>query len=84
MKSEILGMKFSNLYFNKSPKDDSDALFFLIFKSLREKERERERESELELARNRERKRERIPSRLHAVSAEPNSGLDITNCEIMT
>ena len=27
--------------------------------------------------------RERIPSRLHAVSAEPDMGLDPTNCEIV-
>ena len=29
-----------------------------------------------------ERGRERIPSRLHADSAEPNTKLDPTNCEI--
>ena len=34
--------------------------------------------------RGRERGRERIPSRLHAVSAEPDAGLELTNCEIMT
>ena len=28
--------------------------------------------------------RERIPRRLYAVSAEPNMGLNLTNCEIMT
>ena len=28
--------------------------------------------------------RERIPSRLLTASAEPNVGLDPTNCEIMT
>ena len=27
--------------------------------------------------------RERIPSRFHAVSAEPDMGLDPTNCEVM-
>ena len=27
---------------------------------------------------------ERIPSRLHTVSAEPDVGLGLTNCEIMT
>ena len=26
--------------------------------------------------------RERVPSRLHAISAEPNSGLDLMNCEL--
>ena len=28
--------------------------------------------------------KERIPNRLHAVSAEPDVGLNPTNCEIMT
>ena len=32
----------------------------------------------------RERERERIPSRLHAVSAEPDAGFEPTNWEIMT
>ena len=31
----------------------------------------------------RERVKERIPSRLHTVSAEPYVGLQLTNCEIM-
>ena len=31
-----------------------------------------------------ERVEERIPSRLHSVSAEPNMGLEPMNCEIMT
>ena len=34
--------------------------------------------------RGRERERERIPSRLHAVSTEPDIGLDLGNHEIMT
>ena len=34
--------------------------------------------------RERERERERIPSRLHVTSAEPEAGLELTNCEIMT
>ena len=34
--------------------------------------------------REREREGERIPRRLHTVSAEPNSGLDAMNGEIMT
>ena len=33
--------------------------------------------------RERERERERIPSRLHAVSTEPNAGLELTDREIM-
>ena len=32
----------------------------------------------------RERKRERLPSRLCAVSVEPDAGLDLTSHEIMT
>ena len=44
-------------------------------------ERERERTSG---GRGRERRRDGIPSRLLTVSAEPNTGLDLTNCEIMT
>ena len=35
-------------------------------------------------ARKRQREGERIPSRLHAVSAEPDVGLHLTNHEIMT
>ena len=34
--------------------------------------------------RERERGRERIPSRLHTVSAEAEAGLDLMNHEIMT
>ena len=34
--------------------------------------------------REREREREKIPSRLHAASAEPNAGLDLPNCAITT
>ena len=34
---------------------------------------------ELERGKVRDRERDRIPSRLHAVSTEPNTGLDITN-----
>ena len=31
-----------------------------------------------------ERGRERIPGRLRTVSTEPDAGLDLTNCEIVT
>ena len=34
--------------------------------------------------RERERGTERIPSRLHADSVQPHTGLKPTNCEIMT
>ena len=34
--------------------------------------------------REREREREKIPSRLCTVSTEPDAGLDLTVCEIMT
>ena len=45
---------------------------------------EREREDVYEWGRGRERGREIIPSRLHVVSAEPNTRLDHMNREIMT
>ena len=38
----------------------------------------------LGVGRGRERGRGRIPSRLCAVNAEPNVGLELMNCEIMT
>ena len=40
-------------------------------------ERQREREKERE-------RRERIPSRPHPISTDPNTGFDLRNCEIMT
>ena len=52
--------------------------FFLDFIYLFLREREREQ------GRGRERGRERISSRLHARSADPNVGLEPTNHEIMT
>ena len=56
-------------------------LFFLsLFFILREQERERERAEEGQT----ERGRERIPSRFHVASAEPDVGLELMNCEIMT
>ena len=48
------------------------------------RERGREREREKEQRKGREREEERILSRLCTVSAEPNMGLEPTNCEIMT
>ena len=46
---------------------------------MREKERERKRERERMSGRGqRERGREIIPSRLHVVSTEPNTGFDLT------
>ena len=53
----------------------------------RERERERERETECEWGRGREREGDReseAGSRLWAVRAEPDVGLEPTNCEIMT
>ena len=47
---------------------------------MRERERERERVGEGQ----KEVKRERIPSRLHIVSTEPNVELELTNGENMT
>ena len=37
-----------------------------------------------EMGEQRERGMERIPSRIHAASTEPNVGLNLTSCEIMT
>ena len=37
-----------------------------------------------ELGRGRQRGRERIPSRFYTVSREPDAGLELTICEIMT
>ena len=44
------------------------------------RDRDRDREREREQAREGERE---IPSRLLAVSTEPDVGLQLTNCEIM-
>ena len=56
----------------------SEWFFFLMFILfiLRERKRERVRVGEGQ--------RERIPSRLHSVSVEPDVRLKPTNCEIMT
>ena len=51
---------------------------FIYFKE------ERESACKHKLGRGRERGRERIPSRLHTVSAEPDAGLHLMNQEIMT
>ena len=52
--------------------------FFLMFII------EKQRETEHEHGRAREKGRHRIRSRLQAVSTEPDTGLELTNCEIMT
>ena len=39
---------------------------------------------EREHEQGRGREQERIPSRLHTISAEPDVGLEPTNCKIMT
>ena len=57
----------------------SDILPSLFLFTWRGRERDRERESE-----GREGERNRIPSSFCAVSAEPDTGLDPTNCEITT
>ena len=44
----------------------------------------RARKTEHEPGRGRERGKDRIPSRLHTISAEPHTGLEPTNREIMT
>ena len=43
-----------------------------------------EGERETQRERERERERERIPNRLCAVSTEPDMGLALMNCEIVT
>ena len=48
-----------------------------------ERERARERAHVHVWGRDRER-RDRIPGRLCTVSVEPDMGLELTNCEIMT
>ena len=59
---------------------DLNVLLFFSFKFTHLFWNREEREG----LRERERERESIPSRLHAVSAEPTGGLDLINCEIMT
>ena len=54
-------------------------IFFKKLFILREKERERESEEG-----QGEKEKDRIPSRLRAVSTEPDMGLHVENCEIMT
>ena len=49
---------------------------FIFF--LRERERERKRKCDWG------RERERIPSRLCATSTEPEAGLELMNCEMMS
>ena len=53
---------------------------FYVF--LRERKRERVRVSRGEA--ERERGGQRIPGRLRADSTEPDAGLELTNCEIVT
>ena len=60
----------------KQPMRDSFLMFILFI--LREREREREQ------GWGRKRRREKIPSRLHTVSTEPEVGLDLTNRAFMT
>ena len=57
-------------------------LMFIYFWEREHAGEERERAGEGR--REREKERERIPSRLHVVSTEPNAGLEHTNYEIMT
>ena len=51
---------------------------FIIF------ERKRERETECMRAREGQKEKERTPSRFHTASAEPDTGLELMNCEILT
>ena len=56
---------------------DIDRVFFVFIYLLWK------RESKREQGRGRDTGRQRIPSRLHAVSAEPDTGFDLMNHEIM-
>ena len=56
-------------------------LFYFILKFIYF---EREREDMHKQGRGRDRGRESIPSRLWALSTEPDVGLELMNCEIMT
>ena len=51
---------------------------------MRERERERERERICTSGGGAEKRRDRILSRLHTVSAEPDMGLKLRNCETIT
>ena len=62
---------------------------FILRERDRERERKRERASRGEAERERDRERQgdiesESGSRLLAVSKEPEAGLELTNCEIMT
>ena len=50
-------------------------IFFVVYSRERECER---------VSRGRDKERERIPSRLHAISAEPYVELKPTNCKIIS
>ena len=54
----------------------------ISFERERERERQRERERLSTSRGGAERRRDRIPSRLHGISAEPDVGLELTNNEI--
>ena len=62
------------------------SLLFIFFKFYLFILREIQRENKWGRGRERERdgERQRIPSSLHAVSTEPDAGLEPTSCEIMT
>ena len=53
-------------------------MFKIYLFTLKERKRARQKGAE------REREKERIPSRLHTTSTEPDVGLKLTDCEIVT
>ena len=59
-------------------------IFLVDFFILRERERASMQVRKGQREREKEGERERIPSRLHTTSAEPDAGLQLTNCEILT
>ena len=80
MEKENLTFKYLLLK-NKQEKIKSESWRNFFFKFIL---RDRERESESSQARASGGGAERFPSRFHAVSEEPNAGLELTNREIMT
>ena len=56
----------------------------IYFDKERETDRDRETERVVQVGRGRERGRKRTPSRLSAVSAEPDAGIELMNRELMT
>ena len=75
-----LGLVHRNLWHASGTSGCVSIFLLSLFIYSERKKEEREHEG----AGGKERGRDRIPSRLCAVSSEPDMGLEPTNCEIMT